>query len=231
MKPAQNKIPIEDVSSRSSKVVLCKVGFGALFLLLVGVVAFTFFYYKEGAFSGCDCTAEDISKQASQEKTSEWVRVSIMGYSFEIPLGWQVMDIFPESESAAYSIFIDPRPISSAPRGGPISAISIHITDPKEDEDPYAVLEAKKEVVRTNIENVSEETVTVGDNTLYKYSGMVDFYTQLVYIEEFVFLALDTQSKDTDAVVVTLYPSYFGDEDYAGHVQIAKRIAGSFRND
>lgn len=55
-----------------------------------------------------------------------WKRASFSGYSFEYPYGWHVADLWTIGPDHAITTIINPSPINTAPRDGPLGAIAIY---------------------------------------------------------------------------------------------------------
>jgi len=226
---ANEVLPETPVESPCSCTPFWKVGFFVLLLVVIGCATFGYFYYKEifvaGGQQECDCSEECAENSTSPPTAQEeWTTVGIGGYSFSIPLGWQVADSFSYEHTDPYVIFADPNPISSAPRGGPISAVTMYV-DYVMEGDPYQALEDKKAEITDNLEGETEETITAGARTIYKYSGIMNIYEQDEQVERYVFLMLDSEYEDAEAYVVWLEPNFYDLGEYSDTTQ---RIAESF---
>lgn len=105
----------------------------------------------------------------------QWRQTSFMGgYSFEYPNGWHVASQWPESTNEDGSlrvyIWIDPEPISGAPRGGPFSTIDIaEIGSTTNSESIFA---QELERLRNNLENVTEEIISGNTGDIYHFTGI-----------------------------------------------------------
>jgi len=198
--------PLSD-SSKVEKANYWKIGFFISLLCLIGFIAFVYFYSGNNIFiNQKEKKPEKVvsilppsptvveSSPSPREGEITWRRTNFMGsYSFEYPNGWHVSNqwsaISPEqSESQRHTmlIIIDPEPINTAPRGGPISAIMM--SDKSGLQNPDEVFDNDRELFKNSLQDLEENIIQADFGTIYHYKGKINVYNQMVETERYYFM-------------------------------------------
>lgn len=135
--------------------------------------------------------------------TDSWRRTNFTGsYSFEYPNGWHVTNSWLYDVDDPTLIYLDPEPINTAPRGGPISAITIRVQASLA--DPLETFREAKESIKENVSGLEEEAIETESATVYGGRGEVQIYTETVPWAEYVVLLEGALPGTLDTRVVEI---------------------------
>lgn len=113
------------------------------------------------------------SNPTSNPNTS-WKTAKFGGlFSYEYPIGWHVGELWQENYSEnGVLIAIDPNPISTAPRGGPLATFEITILNGNNNPDEIL---AKKisNFNQTTYSDITQETISADIGKIYHYKGKI----------------------------------------------------------
>ncbi|RJQ38497.1 hypothetical protein C4559_01770 [Candidatus Microgenomates bacterium] len=106
--------------------------------------------------------------------TTSWKTAKFGGlFSYEYPMGWNVGELWQENYAEnGIVIAIDPNPISTAPRGGPLATFEITILNGNKNPDEIL---AKKisNFNQTNYTDITQETIPADIGKIYHYKGKI----------------------------------------------------------
>lgn len=140
-------------------------------------------------------TKSQSEKQPSSLEETGWIRTDYGGlFSYEYPKGWHVTEWWPESPSQGIMILIDPKPISLAPRGGPIATFEITLKNGLP--NPNEVFQQDQISLDTYLMDIQKETIQSDLGPIYYYKGK--FSGEMFYGEpvEQYFLTFETNPND-----------------------------------
>ena len=92
-------------------------------------------------------------------------------FSYEYPVGWNVAELWQENYSEnGIMIAIDPNPIRTAPRGGPLATFEITVLNGNKNPDEIL---AKKisNFNQDNYSDITQETINTDIGKIYHYKG------------------------------------------------------------
>ncbi|MDP3998150.1 MAG: hypothetical protein Q8P89_00845 [bacterium] len=102
---------------------------------------------------------------------SEWKEAKFGSLlSYDYPQNWHVAEIWPQTAGQGITLAMDPNPISTAPRGGPLATFEIRVLNGLP--NPNEVFEQEK--AKFNQENYSDITTEIINSPLgpvYYYKG------------------------------------------------------------
>jgi len=106
--------------------------------------------------------------------TADWKTAKFGGlFSYDYPMGWNVAELWQEnySENGVF-IAIDPNPINTAPRGGPLATFEITVLNGNKKPDEIL---AKKisNFNQTNYSDITQETISADIGKIYHYKGKI----------------------------------------------------------
>lgn len=108
------------------------------------------------------------------------------GFVFEYPYGWHVASFWPNKSEDGINIIIDPKPITNAPRGGPLGEITINYKNGLN--NPDEVFRKEIEDFKKTIEkDLIEEQLQSEVGTIHHYKGKANIYMELKPIEGYFF--------------------------------------------
>lgn len=100
-----------------------------------------------------------------------WKIANFGMFSYEYPAGWHVGELWQENYAEnGIMIAIDPNPISTAPRGGPIATFEITILNGNKNPDEI-LAQKKAEFNQDNYSDITQETITSSIGEIYYYKG------------------------------------------------------------
>lgn len=222
-----------------------KIGFFISLLFLLGAIVFIYFIYtfpnklQEKRIEKASAPSPTITNPSPQltqpspsleKEESSWRRTDSLGvYSFEYPHGWHVANQWPNEMEQGISIFIDPEPINTAPRGGPISAIMIN--DKSGLDNPDEVFDKDKESFKNFLQDLEEETIKADFGIIYFYKGKINVYEQMMPTERYYFMIQGAVSTTQGPVADkankhVIMASLEGD---ISNSEILRRIVTSFK--
>ncbi|MFC1622011.1 hypothetical protein ACFL13_01320 [Patescibacteria group bacterium] len=192
-----------------------------LILVVVGAGAFIFYFYQNYINSEDSDKAMEICSIPEQievlpEPEDEYSTANLGAFSFEYPIGWHVGDIWPQDlENMPISTWIDPKPINTAPRGGPAAAIAFNRWI--QPENPDELLAQKMEEAKDRYEDLSEEVIETDYTTVYHYSGTENIFEEDMQSEVYVFTM---ETAEGEVTIFEVFPNFFEPDykDEAGHV-------------
>jgi len=92
-------------------------------------------------------------------------------FSYEYPSGWHVAELWQDNYAQnGIMLAIDPNPISTAPRGGPLATFEITLLNGNQNPDEIL----QKRIDRFNLDNysnITKEVINEGIGTVYYYKG------------------------------------------------------------
>lgn len=150
-------------------------------------------------------TINDSATPSSELQTmpSEWATTKFGGlFSYQYPSGWHVAELWDMGTDRSVMIAMDPAPISSAPRGGPIATIEISVINGKP--NPNETLEQKKaEIDMDYFTNITSETVTMSHGEVYHFKGesTADMGFGVV-VEKYIFSIKESQTDPINQQVI-----------------------------
>ena len=152
------------------------------FILAIVATAFAGYLYIFGEEQVELTTAQP--RQSGEE--TQWNSTNLMGaYTFDYPTGWHVSNRWPQDVRQPALVLINPTPINTAPRGGPIAEITI--TDTSYSDDPIAYFEQKRNELKEYYKGT--ETVLEGKSgPVYYYKGMNEIYGEKYETEAYLLL-------------------------------------------
>ena len=135
---------------------------------------------------------------AEKDSDGSWEERDFGPFSYQYPKGWHVAELWDEKLVAGkILIAIDPKPISTAPRGGPLATFEIVVKSGLKNPDA----EFKKEMedfkkTADELEDFKEEKIASDLGPIYYYRGVVKSdYLQGATIQKY-FLTFETGSND-----------------------------------
>jgi len=170
--------------------------------ILGGIIGAAIMYYLTPRLYAPEINEKmtQTSPPPQQEPTtSSWIRTDILGpFSIEYPAGWHVALVWPdtpEKASQGIQLAIDPRPINLAPRGGPLTKITISdFSGIQNPEERYAQWKTNQKQSLETIEKENESKTTIG--SMYHTKGKSTIYADLRQMEDYVLLIPSSNSTD-----------------------------------
>lgn len=110
----------------------------------------------------------------SAETTPEWKTGKFAGiFSYEYPFGWNVLELWGEDPlKNGMTLAIDPNPISTAPRGGPLATFTIWTTSGSK--DPNKVINERMLAFNDkNYTDIKKEEISVDFGKIYHITAKV----------------------------------------------------------
>lgn len=94
-------------------------------------------------------------------------------FSYDYPAGWHVAELWQENYAEnGITIAIDPDPINTAPRGGPLSTFAISVLNGNK--NPDEILAKKIDSFSpANYTDITQETISADIGKIYHYSGKI----------------------------------------------------------
>lgn len=110
-------------------------------------------------------------KKPTPTPASEWKEAKFGGlFSYEYPQNWHVADIWPQTAAQGITLAMDPKPISTAPRGGPLATFEIRILSGLP--NPNEVFEQEKaKFNEKNYSGITNEAIDSPLGPIYHYKG------------------------------------------------------------
>lgn len=113
------------------------------------------------------------SPQTKIGDTSEWREAKFGGiFSYEYPNSWHVATLWQDTSRQGIILAMDPDPISTAPRGGPLATFEIRVINGMPNPDEIFE-EEKSKVNEDNYYDITSETLTSDLGTIYHYKGKI----------------------------------------------------------
>lgn len=138
-----------------------------------------------------------------QAMPSEWSTTKFGGlFSYQYPSGWHVAELWDMGMDRSVILAMDPKPISTSPRGGPIATIEISIINGKP--NPNEILEQKKaEIDMDYFTNITFETLTMTHGEVYHFKGesTADMGFGVV-VEKYIFSIKESQTDPMNQQVI-----------------------------
>lgn len=142
----------------------------SVYLVVIAIIGILLLYLVNDKFNSSDVRGTSTSNNTSKKITS-WKTTKSLGiYSLNYPSGWHVGSFWPEMENQPITIFIDPEPVSNAPRGCPCAAITIQDYGVGE-KTADQILAERRSTMKSNYERVRETRVKTNVGTAYRYVG------------------------------------------------------------
>lgn len=102
--------------------------------------------------------------------SSDWRTAKFGGlFSYEYPAGWHVAELWQENRIV---IAIDPEPINTAPRGGPLSTFEITVINGQPNPDEILADHISR-FNSTNYSNITQEKISAPIGDIYHFKGNV----------------------------------------------------------
>lgn len=114
------------------------------------------------------------STSPNDNNQEKWPEARHGMFSFEYPTGWHVAELWQENiANNGIFIAIDPKPISTAPRGGPISTFGLAVFSGKT--NPDEILEEKIDEFKNSgyYKGEVEETIDADYGKIYHFKGKI----------------------------------------------------------
>lgn len=121
-----------------------------------------------------DLASLSTSPRATTNLSTDWKSTKFGGvFSYDYPTGWNVAELWQENYSEnGILIAIDPNPISTAPRGGPLATFEITVLNGNK--NPDEILAKKMENFnQTNYSDITQETISSDIGKVYHYKGKI----------------------------------------------------------
>lgn len=102
----------------------------------------------------------------------EWKTAKYGGlFSYEYPAGWHVAELWQENiDENGVILAIDPNPISTAPRGGPIATYQIQILNGSKNPDDLFV-KKMQDFSSDNYTDITKQTIDASIGKIYQFKG------------------------------------------------------------
>lgn len=158
--------------------------FKNIFLIILGLIIVVGSVYAGIQIGKNQTTKEQpigISKETSLPKdkdiptannSTEWKTAKFGGlFSYEYPIGWSVAELWRDNISEnGIIIAIDPNPINTAPRGGPLATFEITILNGNRNPDEI-LAQRMADFNGTNYSDITKETISADIGNIYHYKG------------------------------------------------------------
>lgn len=155
-------------------------------LLSLGLSAFLYYQLKDAPLKNSDQTTVDTpppqevqflqttppENLAPLSTDNPGFRVAQHGlFSYEYPEDWHVAEIWPVNSEGDIVIAMDPNPITTAPRDGPLGTFSFNLINgvPNADE---IMQQRMNEFNEENYKEISQETLTSDIGEIFYYRGI-----------------------------------------------------------
>lgn len=114
-------------------------------------------------------TSPQPSSSPSLWKTAKYASF----FSYKYPVDWHVAELWQENYAEnGIVLAIDPNPISTAPRGGPLATFEITLLSGNQ--NPDEILQKRMDTFNAeNYSDITKETINAGIGTVYHYKGKV----------------------------------------------------------
>jgi len=165
---------------------------------------------------------EETEETASD--TEEWVETSLMGsYTFEYPSGWHVANLWPDDYSNPITVAIHPKPINTAPRGGPLAEITM--LDKSGMTDPDSYFQERMEATEDYFEGYEKIVIPTNFGEIYHYTGKIDVYGEIKDTERYIFKIQGSVDDDINTHVIEITANPFSN----AYSEILKKLVLSFK--
>lgn len=162
---------------------------------------------------------------ASQEN-DQWATASDLGFTFEYPTGWHVADIWPNDFRNGISLVINPKPISTAPRGGPLGTFTIRAISGQP--DPEVVFQQEiSSFTEQNYDNLQTQILQSSIGEIHYYKGNIaGEFMKGQPIEAYIFITpLKSDDKlNRQVVVATTLSEEEGDSEKFRHIMMSFKL-------
>lgn len=119
-------------------------------------------------------TSLPTNSGAPTNLSTDWKTAKFGGlFSYDYPMGWNVAELWQENYSEnGIMIAIDPSPISTAPRGGPLATFEITVLNGNKNPDEIL---AKKisNFNQDNYSDITQEAISADIGKIYHYKGKI----------------------------------------------------------
>ncbi len=117
--------------------------------------------------------SQQAAPSAATDSTVQWRMAKHGGaFNYEYPNGWHVAELWSSTVDQGIVIAMDPEPISTAPRGGPISTFEISVLSGLE--KPNEEFDKRKSAFNEdNYTDITSETIEGNLGTIYHYKGKI----------------------------------------------------------
>jgi len=119
-------------------------------------------------------TAFPTNSGTTTNLPTDWKTAKFGGlFSYEYPVGWNVAELWQENYSEnGILIAIDPNPINTSPRGGPLATFEITVLNGNKNPDEIL---AKKisNFNQDNYSDITQETINADIGKIYHYKGKI----------------------------------------------------------
>lgn len=155
--------------------------FIVLFFLLLGASSFLYYQYIQLKQQSNNIVTEISTTPSPQvnpnssllsDQTITWKTDKHASlFSYEYPFGWHVAELWQENVAQnGIMLVIDPNPISTAPRGGPIGTFEITILNGNK--NPDEILQQRIDGFNSgNYLDITNEVINADIGTVYYYKG------------------------------------------------------------
>ncbi len=148
----------------------------------------------------------------TESKPDQWQQAKYGGvFSYMYPTGWHVAEIWPQEAGGPIRLAMDPKPITTAPMGGPSSTFNINFYNGLSKPDTK-LSELKAELKPEYFTDVKTETIESSNGPIFYHSGkMSGEYMNGTKVETYLF-TVKKSNTDLQNVQVMQAMLYGGDQ-------------------
>lgn len=154
--------------------------------------------------------------------SGQWKEVRYGGlFSYEYPDGWHVAELWGLNlPTNGIMLAIDPNPISTAPRGGPLAKIELVVTNGQQ--NPDEILDDERtRFSPDNYNNIVTETIPAEHGDVYFYTGEIaGVKLGGTVVERYVFMLHESADipQNQQIITATTYPTTPEDSQRLRHI-------------
>jgi len=116
---------------------------------------------------------QEESKLIPTSKIEEYKTAKYGRFSYEYPVGWHVAELWQDTSREGIIIAMDPNPISTAPRGGPLATFEIRLINGQPNPNEIFSEEMSK-FNQENYTDITKETIKSDLGPIYHYRGKIN---------------------------------------------------------
>ncbi|MDC0449220.1 hypothetical protein OAL67_01290 [bacterium] len=192
-------------ANKDKSTLFWKLSCAVLVLALSGVGALSYFLYQ--AYNDVDCpVVEDLSTYSIADLGT---------LTFEYPIGWHILELWPEEADQAIIYWIDDEFLSTAPRGGPGADVTVNIW--YNQEDPNKLFDQRRTEINSSYTEPNQEIIKTSLGDVYRLYGTQIIYEAEVQTEHYILM--------NDATIIEVIPSFTSVE----YGSVARHVATSFK--
>lgn len=168
-------------------------------------------------------TAVEEAEEVSLDN-GEWVETDFMSsYTFEYPFGWHVANLWPDDYSDPITIAVHPKPVNTAPRGGPLAEITI--LDKSGMTDPNSYLQERIDATEDYFEGYEKIIIPTDFGEIYHYAGKINVYGEMEDTERYIFKIQGVSDDNINIHIVEITANPFSN----AYSEILKKLVLSFK--